>query len=420
MSRAILRRSWHRATSSPAAAIATLVIVGLIVFYLVQSIVAYEVDLGVYRSGAAAAWKSPALYDTGYPPFGLPFTYPPFAAFVFTPLAFVPAPLAQFVFALISIGCTIAFCIVCIRQYLPDLAPRPELGALRDRIRDRSAYVGSVAIVVAVLISDPLRVGLGFGQINTILALMMILDLVNRSGRLPQGLLIGIAAAIKLTPLFLLVYFVATRRIRAAAVGVATFAVMTGIGWVAFPHASAEYWGGVAFDSSRVGGVAYISNQSINGTLVRLLGGSHAAQLPWLACAGIGAVVVLLVCRHLYSVVPDLCNASALATMLLVSPVSWTHHWVVILPLVLAGFQLGKRWNSAVVLVLTTVLSACLLVGAIWAAPSTNDQEYGHSTVQFLVGNSYVLLTAALILVLLGSAWRRRAALIQGDVAVEA
>lgn len=410
MSRAILRRSWHRATSSPTAAIATLVIVGLIVFYIVQSIVAYQVDLGVYRSGAAAAWKSPALYDTGYPPFGLPFTYPPFAAFVFTPLAFLPDRLAQLIFALISIGCTIAFCIVCIRQYLPKLRTLP----------DRSAYVGGVAIVVAVLISDPLRVGLAFGQINTILALMMILDLVNRSGRLPRGLLIGIAAAIKLTPLFLLVYFVATRRIKAAAVGVAAFAIMTGIGWVAFPHASAEYWGGVAFDSSRVGGVAYISNQSINGTLVRVLGGTHAAQLPWLACAGIGAVIVLLVCRRLYSVVPDLCNASALATMLLVSPVSWTHHWVVILPLVLAGFQLGKRWNSAVVLVLTTVLSACLLVGAIWAAPSTNDQEYGHSTVQFLVGNSYVLLTAALILVLLGSAWRRRAALIQDDVAVEA
>ena len=362
--------------------------------YLIFAVTRFQVDLAVYRDGARAAWSSPDLYDLLFPPVGLPFTYTPFAALIFTPLAFLPRVLAQLLWAVLTLVSGIVYCAVCVRDYA-------------GQRYQRQAVPLTLAVIITVFISDPFRIGMGFGQVNVMLALLVVLDLSNRSGRLPQGVLIGIAAAIKLVPLFLIAYFIVTRRFRSAAITAGSFALAAVISFAAFPQASAQYWSGMVVDSGRVGGIAYISNQSIQGMLIRALGSPPQAQLPWLAIASLVAITALAVCWRLFPVFPAFANALALATMLLVSPVSWTHHWIFILPLLLVAITPEVHLSSLAVKVIAWVLAAAMVVGAIWLVPNTGDQEYRHTFFQFALGNSYVWLTLLLTATLSVIALRR-------------
>ena len=54
---------------------------------------------------------------------------------------------------------------------------------------------------------EPVDLNNGFAQINIVVMALVILDLVPRKRFLPQGILVGLAAAIKITPLAMLLYF---------------------------------------------------------------------------------------------------------------------------------------------------------------------------------------------------------------------
>lgn len=361
--------------------------------YVYLAATGFEVDLAVYRDGARAAWSHGDLYDLLFPPVGLPFTYPPFAALVFAPLAFLPMTLTQVLWCLITLGCGLVYGAVCVKDYAAT--------------KYQSA-VFTLVVLILLLVSDPLWIGINLGQINVVLAVLVILDLGNRTGRLPQGVLIGIAAAIKLVPLFLIVYLVVTRRFKAAAVAFGTFVVAGAVAFAAFPAASANFWGELVLDPTRVGGIAYISNQSLQGMLIRVTGGPAQAKLAWFLCASVLAIAVLAFCWWLFATFPAVCNALVLATMLMASPVSWTHHWILILPLLLVSLVPAIEWSSLTVRIIAGLLALDLIIGLIWWVPYTDDQEYRHTFVQFLIGNSYVFLTVLLMFSLAVVALRSR------------
>src|SRR3954468_362154 len=165
-------------------------------------------DSAVYRAGALTLLHGDPLYTrdvlTALPDWvRLPFTYTPAAAPLFLPLALVPSGLVWGVIAVLSVvGLMVVITVV---SSSPGHAPL--LG------RSWWALPAGTAIALAL---EPVWKTLFLGQINLILMAFVVLDVLvlsargsadgpsagkRASGRRFAGVLIGVAAAIKLTPL---------------------------------------------------------------------------------------------------------------------------------------------------------------------------------------------------------------------------
>src|SRR4051794_28226686 len=156
-----------------------------------------------------------------------------------------------------------------------------------------------VAVVLAV---EPIRTTLGYGQVNTLLMALVVADLLpDRPGvrrRIPQGTLIGLAAAVKLTPLLFLVFAFLIGRRRAAVTGVVSFAAFTAIGAVLLPSETVAFFGGLSGGDTRTASPLYAGNQSLLGVFFRLGDTSRTTTLLGLAVAGIVALLGTLVAAH--------------------------------------------------------------------------------------------------------------------------
>jgi alpha-1,2-mannosyltransferase len=339
-----------------------------------------QVDFGVYRAGGRAVLNGRDLYALRVPPIGLPFTYPPASAVLFAPLAWLPVRAGQVMWAAASLLGLYVFLRLTLLRYATGRAATSAL------------LLPAVFILVAR--ADPLRVNLLLGQVNVLIALLVVVDLCGVLSRVPRGVMTGIAAALKLTPLFLVAYFVAVRRYRDAAVAAATFVAVTALAFVVAPKASTEYWfHGYFADAKRTGGIGYISNQSINGLIVRIAGRIDNTRAYWLPIAIVVTAAILWWVRRAHDQRPWLAESIALAAILLLSPVSWIHHWILALPFLVACGRLAWEQHPARwVLVPAGALAIVLWFGVIWHVPNTHDREYHQNLWQFLAGNSPVLL----------------------------
>lgn len=329
------------------------------------------VDLAVYRFGGIAVLDGPRLYAEGTPGTGLPFTYPPFAALIMVPFAVVP-------FALLVAAWNAASVVV--------------LGLVVDRFASRSVPVTPTALVVltaAALAFEPVWSSLAFGQVNLFLLALVAFDLL-RSDRRHAGWMIGIAAGLKLTPLLFLVFLVLIGRFRAARTGALAFLATIGVGFVLAPGASWNYWTSLLWDAGRVGGIAYSGNQSVLGVLYRLLGEEPDTLLWFLIAGSLAGLTLLVAALTWHRGRPELAVCTAALAMLIASPISWSHHWVWAVPLVLALWPVSR-----VAAGLTTALFAS---SVIWVPPRTGMRELSWTPVEQVYGNSYliaaVLLTA--------------------------
>src|SRR5215204_2419145 len=252
-----------------------------VLFLLVAAFVAGALcggftDLFVYRYGGRAVLDGLPVYASGDPVTGLGFTYPPFAAVVMVPLALLPAWLAAALWTGASVG-ALAAVVVLVRRALG----RPATGWL-------------VALLTGgALALEPVWQNLSFGQVNLLLMLAVLVDLV-RPDRRWAGVLVGIAAGVKLTPLVFVVLLLLVGRRTAAGRAVAVFAGTVAVGFVAMPGASTVYWTDRLLQAGRVGPPELAHNQSVYGALTRLLDGTPPTLL-WLAVSGPLALAVLLV-----------------------------------------------------------------------------------------------------------------------------
>jgi alpha-1,2-mannosyltransferase len=292
-------------------------------------------DAYVYRRGTEDLWHGRSLYELkhGF----LPFTYPPVAAVFFTPMRLLsPYPAAK---ALSAASLCCLFLIVWIGLGM--------LGVAKGRGR-----VGLAAcITAAAMWLEPTMNNFQFGQINMVLLLLVIGDMATSDRRWYKGFGVGLATGVKLVPGLFIVYFLATRRWRAAAVATGAFAASIAVGFVAAPHDSIEYWSSIGASADRVGEATqlwYVANQSVHGLLLRTIGATHGADQLWLVSAvAVAAGAVWLAARA------HVLGNELLATVLvclggaLVSPVSWTHHWVFAILLVLVVADAVWRWSTA-------------------------------------------------------------------------
>ncbi|WP_332839042.1 glycosyltransferase 87 family protein [Nocardia bovistercoris] len=339
-------------------------------------------DLQVYRNGARVWLDGGELYGP-MPPvggIGLPFTYPPPAALFFVPLAVLPLVLAEIVVVLTNVAClSIVLWLVLTRL-------RPEL----DRFATLTALI---AIVGCANFLEPVRATFGFGQINLVLMAAIALDCLARKPFWPRGMLIGIAVSVKLTPAGFLLYFLLRRDWKAAGTLVVSAIAAIGLGFLLFPGDSVEYWFNTVADTGRIGPPYYAGNQSLKGMAFRLGVPDTAATVIWIALSLVVLALAAVWMHRLITagatVAPLLVNAAAI---LLVSPVSWSHHWVWVAPALLVvadGIVRGarQRWY----LITVGALTALLLAGPHFLLPHSNDRELDWAWWQQILGSSYVL-----------------------------
>ena len=205
------------------------------------------VDLSVYRFGGRTVVDGLPLYASAEPHSGLLFTYPPFAALAMIPASVPPVWLATGAWTAASVAA---------------LAITLRIFGLSRR--------SLLPVVIGLVAIDPVRGTLVFGQVNLVLMALVCYDLLVLRGRW-SGFLVGIAAGIKLTPLVFVALLVLVGRRADALRAVSAFAATVLVGVVLLPGDAATYWTSALWDSGRIGGVEYIRNQSLNGTLTRLL-----------------------------------------------------------------------------------------------------------------------------------------------------
>lgn len=281
-------------------------------------------DLRVYRWGGLLARHSHRLYDETIDGFG--FTYPPLAAAIFAVLSVLSMPALRWLSALSGLVALVLSVAIAGRM----------LGHRRAWI----SAGATLAVSAAALWTEPVLKTLWFGQINLILMLVVLADLSPRDGRRWKGAAIGVATGIKLTPAVFVAYLIVTRRFRAAAVAIGTFLVTVAAGFAALPRESRQYWlGGLFLSPGRVGPVDWSGNQSLYGMLVRLFGSEDAARPYWIAAAVVTGAAGLWLAARQSRRGDELAGVVTCAvTGLLLSPISWSHHWVWIVPaLVLAA-----------------------------------------------------------------------------------
>ncbi|AKS32953.1 mannosyltransferase [Mycolicibacterium goodii] len=341
------------------------------------------VDLHVYVGGAEALDGPGALYDYVYadqtPDFPLPFTYPPFAAIVFFPLHLLPFGVVAFIW---QIGIIAAlYGVVRVSQRLMGLQSQRRVAMLWTAVG---------------IWTEPLRSTFDYGQVNVVLVLAVLGAVLSTRWWL-SGLLVGFAAGVKLTPAVAGLYFVGARRWAAVVFSAAVFLATVGVSWLVVGGQARRYFTELLGDADRVGPIGTSFNQSWRGGISRILG--HDAGFGPLVLIGIAvtAVLALLAWRSIDGAADRLGGILVVSLFgLVLSPISWTHHWVWLIPLMmwmLHGPLSGRRGAR----ILGWGWLALTLIGVPWllsfAQPSI--WEIGRPWYLAWAGLVYIVATLA-------------------------
>ncbi|WP_240521531.1 glycosyltransferase 87 family protein [Amycolatopsis vastitatis] len=345
---------------------------------------AYRVDLDVYRLGSAALLHGRALYGT-LPPTGdgqfLLFTYPPFAAIVLAPLAVLPYWAACLALTLLTLG-VLALVLATV------------LRALGKRCDWRRVAV----LLLAAEVLEPVLRTVYAGQLDLLLLALVVLDVLVDTPKWPRGLLIGLAAAVKLTPAVFLLYFLLRRDGRAALTAAVTFVAATALGFLLAGADSVRYWTGALWDTGRVGEPTYAGDQSLLGLLARIGVPAPARTAWWLPLVALVLLLTALGMRRALAA-GETTVALGLNAVggLLVSPISWTHHWVWAVVVLLGWAELARRTRRRGFAVLAGVGTVLFVAGPQWWWPRGGEVESRWNVVQQLTGNGYVLFGLAVL-----------------------
>ncbi|WP_107116238.1 glycosyltransferase 87 family protein [Streptomyces sp. NRRL F-4489] len=366
------------------------------------------VDLMVYRAEGQTARDGADLYDMVATSARLPNTYPPFAALLFIPLTFFGVPVMRTLATAGNLVLLLAVVHLSLR-----LVGRP---------RRLPPLAATLALSALLVWCEPVWTTLRYGQINLLLAVLVLWDLTRRNGNRWAGIGIGIAAGIKLTPALFAVFLAlagavtAARRLRAgagwraawnpwlrqAAVATGTFGATALLSAVVLPRDAHRFWTEIVFAADRVGEVEITANQSLRGVLARLLH-THDPGAAWLVLATLAAAAGLaLAAAALLRGERAWATLTCAATALLISPISWSHHWVWGVPMLIllgseamrhTGPAARRRWA------VTGVMGLLFCSFALWWVPHRwhQHEELHQNAGQMLLSAVYPLAGTALL-----------------------
>ncbi|MDT9699932.1 glycosyltransferase 87 family protein [Streptomyces sp. P17] len=350
----------------------------LLTLFLVPAVTAFTAtvpllrdwfDLRVYH-GTVDSWihHGGRIYDYLVPGTTYGFTYPPFAAVAMLPMALLDLPAAIAVALLLNLA---ALAVV--------------LRILAGRGWRRYGWFGCVLGACALAMFEPLRDTFSFGQVNVLLLALVLTDasLLATGRERWVGYGIGLAAAIKLTPAIFIGLLLLGRRWRAAGVATAVAVGATALAAWVTPDASRFYWTRALWDTTRIGRLDYVSNQSLQGVLARL---GEPDRALW-------AVAVLLVlCVWAWRASRAIAAGEWIAafaltglTACLVSPITWVHHLVWLLPSFAVLIRAGHPRTAA-------ALYAVLCTSVVWLWFDDSSGVDG-----FIGSNTYVWITLGLL-----------------------
>ncbi len=322
---------------------ATVAFVGATVLALLHQ----QLDLSTYLLGGAHA-SSNDLFTVTYPTDDLGFTYPPFSALLFAPFAHFPLRACEVVFSWVNLAALFGMIVVSLR-------------AVCTALDKRTVLWWGLALVLPVLLFDPVRQTFLLGQVNIILALMIVADL-TMDLPLPRGILVGLAAAIKVTPVILIPYLFLSRQRRAGARAIASFAAAAVLATAVNASTSWSYWTHYIRDPQRAGMLSWIGNQGVLGATERMLGHTVTTPTTFVIVLTVGALGLVIAAAASRRSSPVLGLLVVEATESLASPVSWSHHfiWMVLLVAWLALAEDRPRYGEWCALAVGVLL---------WAAP---------------------------------------------------
>ncbi|MDW5326499.1 glycosyltransferase 87 family protein [Plantactinospora sp. KLBMP9567] len=332
-------------------------------------------DLHIYHGAVRHLHAGQPLYEF-VAENGGPFTYPPFAALVLSPIGLLPEGVLQLCWLVLTCAAVAAIAIAV-------------GGAVTSRRHRRPLVVAAIAC--ALMLSAPAQSNLRFGQVSVFIVLLALVDGAGLTPARYRGVLVGIAAAVKLTPLLFVVFFLVSRRWRDAGRAAGAFLACGLIGAVVLPADSWTFWTGTFLNTSRVGNLASLGNQSLHGMLLRVGAEGDTFPLLWAGLVLVVCGTALLRARQL-----ELSGRSAQAAVLVgcatvaASPVSWTHHqiWPVLAAMFLVGSYGVARRVAGVAVLCVMVLSLGALLSSVSMTPG----------LQFLFENSRSLATITLCL----------------------
>jgi alpha-1,2-mannosyltransferase len=338
-------------------------------------------DLNVYREAGRRLLDGRSLYAS--PPRTLPFTYPPFAAVLSVIFALPPRKVVMFGWFLTNIALLGWVLRTCFRPAL-------------DRVPGWTRPLALLSLTAVMFWLRPVNDTLDWGQINLLLLALVLADGLGRT-RLPRGVLVGVAAALKLVPGIFVGYFLVTKQWRAAITAGVSAGVCILVAFALAPSSSWTYWTQTIFESGRIGDSRYYSNQSLLGIVQRTL------DDPWAGPVWVALVLVVLgvgfrrVARAQRD--GDVLAALAITGLMgcLVSPISWFHHFVWVLPALAVLVDDGRNRTrvliaAGVALLVTTSLP--------YIGIHLVDRESPVAVIGWVLENSVGLLTLGLVFLL--------------------
>lgn len=339
------------------------------------------VDVYVYQTGGMRVRHGVPLYD-GSLVNELPFTYPPFAALLFTTLTGLSEPVLIAAWSSATMVALWLAIVVCWR-------------ALHYRTSWQLLLVSGYIAVIATWL-EPVRTTIWYGQINLMLMTLIVWDLSRRRGSFLRGWSVGIAAGIKLTPGFFFVFLAVARQWRSFVTGALAFGATIAVGLAVIPSDALTFWRGTMFQSERVGRIDSPANQSITGALTHIL---RTPEPPLMAVVAVTAVVLVLGLTAIWLVQRSGHQLLAITltgmTASMVSPFSWGHHWVWFIPLLIVFCDYAVRTGRRAAWIVPAALYAAT---ACWIQTFDDPRQ---PTGTFYAIGTFMLLPPDITLVMI-------------------
>ncbi|WP_460111358.1 glycosyltransferase 87 family protein [Streptomyces sp. YKOK-J1] len=343
-------------------------------------------DLLVYRAEGAAASHGGDLYGLTATPWRLPATYPPFAAALFVPTTWIPVAALKAVFlagnalllaGLVSLSARLA-------SHPPPLPPHRSPPPHLPLPLPPPLLCAATALALWL---EPVFQTLLFGQINLAVTCLVLWDLTRPPGARGKGLALGLATGVKLTPAIFIAYLLLRGRTREAATATAAFTATVVLGTLLLPAASVEYWTRRLYETGRVGKAWIVDNQSLQGLIARALHDPAPGACWIVTAAAVGAAGLCLAARARQDRHGILLTA---LTALLVSPISWSHHWVWCVPLLAVLLADGRPGLAA-------ATAAVFTARTFWLVPHQGEGDLRLPWWQQPLASPYPLLGLALL-----------------------
>jgi alpha-1,2-mannosyltransferase len=304
----------------------------------------------------------------------MPFNYPPFGAVVMVPLALLGMPVAFPVLTALSL---LSYAVIVVAV----------------------AKVAHVDARIATLVGlgglalEPVFRTVVLGQVNLCLAALVVID-VFILPRPVRGVLVGVAAGIKLTPAIFGMYFLFKKDWAAATRCAGAFLLTVALGWLLAPESSPQYWLRLEWLQRFVADAMVTQNQSLRASLVRTAG----TAVPEIVVAGVTAIVAVAGLFAVWRQVragADLAAVVGLAALsLVVSPISWTHHWVWVVPGLLL-LVAARRWIS------TWAVGVVFFMAPMWFVAGNGPGGPGLSVPELILSCAYLWIGLVAIVYLL-------------------